>query len=52
MTPQERDLITTLLDRLKSTAVPGQPKDPEADRLIRQAMRRSRTRRITWCRPC
>ena len=36
MTPQERDLITTLLSRLKSTA--GQPKDPEADALIRQAM--------------
>src|SRR5438874_2797543 len=38
MTPQERDLLTTLLDRLKSTAVPGQPKDPDADRLIRQAV--------------
>src|SRR5689334_21182838 len=36
MVPQERDLITTLLTRLKSTA--GQPKDPEADTLIRQAM--------------
>jgi len=36
MVPQERDLITTLLSRLKSTA--GQPKDPEADTLIRQAM--------------
>src|ERR1700687_4982847 len=36
MVPQERDLITTLLARLKSTA--GQPKDPEADGLIRQAM--------------
>src|SRR5437868_2777574 len=36
MTPQERDLITTLLSRLKSAA--GQPKDPEADALIRQAM--------------
>jgi hypothetical protein len=36
MVPQERDLITTLLSRLKSTA--GQPKDPEADALIRQAM--------------
>ena len=36
MVPQERDLITTLLARLKSTA--GQPKDPEADTLIRQAM--------------
>jgi hypothetical protein len=35
MVPQERDLITTLLARLKSTA--GQPKDPEADTLIRQA---------------
>jgi hypothetical protein len=36
MVPQERDLITTLLTRLKNTA--GQPKDPEADVLIRQAM--------------
>jgi len=36
MLPQERDLITTLLARLKSAA--GQPKDPEADALIRQAM--------------
>src|SRR5260370_38288525 len=36
MVPQERDLITTLLDRLKGAA--GQPKDPEADALIRQAM--------------
>ena len=36
MVPQERDLITTLLSRLKSTA--GQPKDPDADRMIRQAM--------------
>jgi hypothetical protein len=36
MVPQERDLITTLLARLKSFA--GQPKDPEADALIRQDM--------------
>lgn len=36
MTPQEKDLITTLLARLKNAA--GQPKDPEADALIRQAM--------------
>src|SRR5215469_6596495 len=36
MTPQENDLITTLLTRLKSAG--GQPKDPEADALIRQAM--------------
>jgi hypothetical protein len=36
MTPQERDLITTLLSRLKATA--RQPKEPEADGLIRQAM--------------
>jgi uncharacterized protein len=36
MVPQERDLITTLLARLKDFA--GQPKDPEADVLIRQAM--------------
>jgi uncharacterized protein len=39
MTPQERDLITTLLDRLKGTATAGQQKDAEADGLIRQAMR-------------
>ena len=38
MTPQERDLITTLLDRLKSTA--GQPKEPEADALIRREYRK------------
>ena len=35
MTPQEKDLLTTLLDRLRNT--PRQPKDPEADALIRQA---------------
>ena len=37
MTPQERELITTLLDRLKDAGA-GQPKDPEADALIRQAV--------------
>jgi len=36
MTPQENDLITTLLARLKNAG--GQPKDPEADALIRKAM--------------
>ena len=36
MTPQEKELLTTLLDRLKNT--PRQDKDPEADTLIRQAM--------------
>jgi len=36
MVPQERDLITTLLARLKGAT--GQPKDPEADTLIRQAV--------------
>jgi hypothetical protein len=36
MTPQERDLITHLLERLKGSA--GQPKDPEAEGLIRAAM--------------
>ncbi|HMD64893.1 MAG TPA: DUF2076 domain-containing protein [Stellaceae bacterium] len=35
MTPQEKELLTTLLDRLKNAA--RQPKDPEADALIRQA---------------
>jgi uncharacterized protein len=36
MEPQERELLTTLLARLKNTA--NQPKDPDADALIRQAM--------------
>ena len=36
MTPQEKELLTTLLDRLKNA--PRQDKDPEADALIRQAM--------------
>jgi uncharacterized protein len=36
MEPQERDLITTLLTRLQSAS--GQPKDAEADAMIRQAM--------------
>jgi uncharacterized protein len=36
MTPQETDLLTTLLGRLKSAA--GQPKDPDADGLIRQTV--------------
>jgi hypothetical protein len=36
MTPQERDLVTSLLERLKAQG--GQPKDPEADALIRRAV--------------
>ena len=36
MTPQEKELLTTLLERLKNA--PRQEKDPEADALIRQAM--------------
>src|SRR6266853_1528985 len=36
MEPQERDLITTLLTRLRGAS--GQPKEPEADTMIRQAM--------------
>jgi len=36
MTPQEKDLLTTLLARLKSAG--GQQKEPEADTLIRQAL--------------
>jgi uncharacterized protein len=35
MTPQERDLLTSLIDRLKAQA--RQPKDPEAETLIRRA---------------
>ncbi len=36
MTPQEKELLTTLLDRVKNA--PRQDKDPEADALIHQAM--------------
>ena len=36
MTPQEQELITALLNRLKQAA--GQPKDAEADALIRRAL--------------
>ncbi len=36
MTPQEQNLLSTLLARLKNT--PSQPKDPDADGLIRQTM--------------
>jgi uncharacterized protein len=39
MTPQERDLIETLLDRLRSIGAAGQRKDREAEALIRQAVR-------------
>ena len=35
MDPQEKELLTTLLDRVKNA--PRQDKDPEADALIRQA---------------
>jgi len=34
MTPQERDLTTILLDRLNK--IEGQPKDPEAETLVRE----------------
>ena len=37
MTPQERELVTQLLQRLKQ-AGGGQPKDPDAEALIRGAM--------------
>jgi uncharacterized protein len=36
MNPQEKELLTTLLDRVKNA--PRQDKDPEADALIRQTM--------------
>jgi hypothetical protein len=36
MTPQEKDLISQLLDRLKQAG--GQPKDPEAEALIKAAV--------------
>lgn len=36
MTPQERDLITNLLSRMKAQS--GQPKDAEAEAVIRQAV--------------
>ena len=37
MTPQERDLLTQLIDRLR--AAPPQQKDAEAEQLIRDAVR-------------
>jgi hypothetical protein len=39
MTPQERELITTLLARLRNAGAAGQQKDAEADALICQALR-------------
>lgn len=39
MTPQERDLVQGLLDRLASA--PPQQKDPEAEALIRAAVQRN-----------
>jgi uncharacterized protein len=39
MTPQERDLVTALFDRL--AGLEGQPRDPEAERLITQGMTRA-----------
>ena len=36
MTPAERDLTTILLDRLNK--IEGQPRDPEAETLIRETM--------------
>ncbi|MBV9834967.1 MAG: DUF2076 domain-containing protein [Alphaproteobacteria bacterium] len=36
MTPQEKDMISQLLDRLKQAG--GQPKDPEAEALIKAAV--------------
>lgn len=36
MTPQEKDMISNLLDRLKQAG--GQPKDPEAEALIKAAV--------------
>ena len=51
MEPQERDLLTTLLARLKNTA--NQPKDPEADALIRQAITAAARRALfPRRRPC
>ncbi|HLJ63029.1 MAG TPA: DUF2076 domain-containing protein, partial [Stellaceae bacterium] len=38
MTPQERDLLTALLQRLERGK--GAPRDPEADALIREAVAR------------
>jgi hypothetical protein len=35
MMPQEREMIATLVERLKKAE--GQPKDPDAEALIRQA---------------
>ena len=39
MTPQERELVTALFDRL--AALEQNPRDPEADRLIAQGVARA-----------
>ena len=39
MTPQERDLVTALFDRL--AGLEGQPRDPEAERLMTQGLTRA-----------
>ena len=50
MTPQERQLIDELFDRLAS--LENAPRDPDAEAMISEGLRRRRTRSIRWCRPC
>jgi hypothetical protein len=40
MTPEERNLIQTVLQRIEAAAGSGQPLDAESDRLIREAFQR------------
>ena len=49
MTPQERQLIDDLFDRL--SRLENSPRDPDAQGAIAQGLRRRRTRSMRWCRP-
>ena len=50
MTPQERQLIAELFDRLAT--LENSPRDPDAEAMIREGFRRAPNAPIRWCRPC
>jgi len=50
MTPEERNLVIELFDRLAT--LEDAHRDPEAERLIRDGLRKPPTRLTRWCRPC
>ena len=50
MTPEERNLIIDLFDRLAT--LEDAQRDPDAERLIRMACGRLPMPPMRWCRPC